>query len=101
MFGGATEQQLAGLSPLQRELKIVLPGEAHGTEQLQAVPEHHRLALPAAALAIADARRRRGSSAEMVSAAKYDSARARSVATCMSTALCWTAWNEPMATPNC
>ena len=37
----------------------------------------------------------------MVSAAKYDSARARSMATCMSAALCWTAWNDPIGTPNC
>ena len=46
MLGRAAEQQLAGLGPLQRELKVVLPGESHGAEQLQAVPEHQRLALP-------------------------------------------------------
>src|SRR3954453_13155146 len=46
MLGGATEQQLAGLGSLQRELKIVLPCEAHGTEQLQAMPEADGLTLP-------------------------------------------------------
>src|SRR6476646_8109970 len=46
MFGGAAQQQFAGLGPLQRELKIVLPGEPHGTERLEAVPEHQGLALP-------------------------------------------------------
>ena len=45
MRGGAAAQQLARLGPLQRELKVVLPREAHCAEQLQAVPEHHRLRL--------------------------------------------------------
>src|SRR6476660_2082962 len=46
VFRGAAEQQLARLGSLQRELQIVLPCEPHCTEQLQAVPEHQRLALP-------------------------------------------------------
>src|SRR6185312_9235543 len=41
MLGRTAEQQLAGLGPLQRELKVVLPGESHGAEELQAVTEHH------------------------------------------------------------
>src|SRR6478672_8020057 len=40
MLSRAAEQQLAGLGPLQRELKVVLPGESHGAEELQAVTEH-------------------------------------------------------------
>src|SRR6478735_10010648 len=50
VFSGTAEQQLAGLGPLQRELKVVLPGEAHGSEGLQAVLEHQCLALPRAGL---------------------------------------------------
>src|SRR5690625_4927963 len=46
MLGGAAEHQLTGLGPFQGELQIVLPGEAHGPEQLEAVAEHHRLTLP-------------------------------------------------------
>src|SRR6201985_3606673 len=45
VLGGAAKHELAGLGPLQRELQIVLPGEAHRPEQLQAMAEHQRLAL--------------------------------------------------------
>ena len=44
VLGRAAEHQLADLGPLERELDIVLPGEAHAAEELQAVPEYHRLA---------------------------------------------------------
>src|SRR5258705_9310014 len=38
VFRCAAEQQLASLGPLECELQVVLPGESHGAEQLQAVP---------------------------------------------------------------
>src|SRR6201986_2894396 len=44
VLGGSAEHELTGLGPLQRELEVVLPGEAHRAEQLQAVAEHQRLA---------------------------------------------------------
>src|SRR6201986_90698 len=44
VLGGSAGHELAGLGPLQRELQVVLPGEAHRTEQLQAMAEHQRLA---------------------------------------------------------
>jgi hypothetical protein len=40
MLGGAAQHELAGLGSLQRELQIVLPGEAHRAEQLQAVAKY-------------------------------------------------------------
>src|SRR5271156_6660279 len=43
VLGGPAEQELAGLGPLQRELQVVLPGEAHRAEQLQAMAEYQRL----------------------------------------------------------
>src|ERR1700682_5242678 len=46
VFRCAAEQQFACLGALECELQVVLPCESHGAEQLQAVPEHHRLALP-------------------------------------------------------
>src|SRR5262245_1734093 len=55
---------------------------------------------PAAALAREAASVRRSSSSASVSAAKWTSARARSMATYMSTAMCLTAWNDPIGTPN-
>src|SRR5258705_779665 len=45
VFRCAAEQQLACLGALECELQVVLPCESHGAEQLQAVPEDHRLAL--------------------------------------------------------
>src|ERR1700735_1987251 len=44
VLGGSAEHELAGLGSLQCELQIVLPGEAHRTEQLQTVAEYQRLA---------------------------------------------------------
>src|ERR1700749_2460920 len=43
VLGGSAEHELAGLGPLQCELQVVLPGESHRAEQLQAVPKDHRL----------------------------------------------------------
>src|SRR4051812_31050649 len=36
---GPAEQQLAGLGPLEGELQVVFPGEAHGAVELETVPE--------------------------------------------------------------
>src|ERR1700761_3315363 len=44
MLGGSAEHELTGLGPLQRELQVVLPREAHSAVQLQAMAEHQRLA---------------------------------------------------------
>src|SRR5215218_7062463 len=41
VFRRTTEQQLAGLGTLERELEIVLPSEAHRAEKLQTMAEHH------------------------------------------------------------
>ena len=49
---------------------------------------------------MAAARSRRGSSSVRQRAAKYPSARARSTSRYMSANLCFTAWNEPIGTPN-
>src|SRR3984957_20365519 len=43
VLGGSAEHELARFGTLQRELQVVLPREAHGAEQLQAVAEHQRL----------------------------------------------------------
>src|SRR5271167_690574 len=44
VLGGSAEHELACLGPLQRELEVVLPCEAHRAEQLQTVAEYQRLA---------------------------------------------------------
>src|SRR5271170_7808453 len=44
MLGGTAEHELAGLGTLERELQIVLPGEAHRAKQLQAMAKYQRLA---------------------------------------------------------
>jgi len=44
VLGSPAEHELAGFGSFQRELQIVLPGEAHRAEQLQAVSEYQRLA---------------------------------------------------------
>src|SRR4029077_4283736 len=46
VLGGAAQHQFAGLGSLELTLQVVLPGEPHGTECLEAVPEHQRLAFP-------------------------------------------------------
>src|SRR5581483_2879031 len=44
VLGGPAQHELACLGPLQRELHIVLPGEAHRAEELQAMAKYQRLA---------------------------------------------------------
>jgi hypothetical protein len=51
-------------------------------------------------LATAAAVDRRGSSSRIVAAAKMQTPRARCNATNMLASLCFTAWNDPIGTPN-
>src|SRR3984957_18891554 len=43
VLGGSAEHELAGPGPRQRELQVVLPGDAHRAEELQTVAENQRL----------------------------------------------------------
>ena len=46
VLGGSAEHVLTGFGSFKGELQVVLPGETHRAEQLQAVPEYQRLTFP-------------------------------------------------------
>ena len=92
---------LADLGPPQVQLQVVLPRVAEAAEELDAVLGGDALGVAGGGLG-----HRRGQRAPVVVLGDGErgevarAARARSMATYTSTAMCLTAWNEPIGTPN-